>query len=52
MEVTGPAEAHRATQYRSTGEMENVDQVCFWGIATPVTRKRDPTMTLHGQAAE
>jgi len=29
---------------RSTG---NVDQVCFWGIATPVTRKRDPTMTLH-----
>src|SRR5271157_2495171 len=23
---------------RSTG---NVDQVCFWGIATPVTRKRD-----------
>src|SRR5271157_6647909 len=24
---------------RSTG---NVDQVCFWGIATPVTRQRDP----------
>jgi len=32
---------------RSTG-----NQVCFWGIATPVTWKRDAIMTLHGQAAE
>jgi hypothetical protein len=28
----------RCGSERSTG---NVDQVCFWGIATPVTRKRD-----------
>src|SRR5271166_4568009 len=27
---------------RSTGY---VDEVCFWGIATPVTQERDPTMT-------
>src|SRR5271166_5589074 len=26
---------------RSTGY---VDEVCFWGIATPVTQERDPTM--------